>query len=219
MNEFFREVDEDFRRDQMARFWKRWGALIIGAVVIVVVGVGGWRYWDYLETTRAQEAATRFYEAQQQIEQTNVAAGQGLLEELAASESGGYTLLARFRLAASQSMQDPAVGALAYDAIADDAAVPANFRDLARLRAALLRLDTQYETAAAQLQSLAAPENAYRHSAREALGVAALNRGDFEAAGTWFDQLAMDAETPQALRGRLEIYSALVAAGPLQPTQ
>lgn len=220
MNEFFREVDEDFRRDQMARFWKRWSGLIIGAVVIVVVGVAGWRYWEYLETTRAQEAAARFYEAQQQIEQSNVSAGQGTLEELAAAGgNAGYALLARFRLAASQGQQNPDAGAVAYDALADDANVPENFRNLARLRAALLRLDTQYDTAAAQLQSLATPENPYRHSAREALGVAALKRGDYDAAGNWFDQLAMDAETPQALRGRLEIYSALVAAGPLQPTQ
>jgi len=219
MNEFFREVDEDFRRDQVARFWKRWGTVIIGTVVVVVVAVAGWRYWDYLETTRSQEAAARFYEAQQQIAQTNVSAGQGLLEELANSSRGDYVLLARFRLAASRGAQDPDAGALAFDALADDSSVPANFRDLARLRAALLRLDTQYETAAAQLQSLATPENPYRHSAREALGVAALNRGDYDAAGTWFDQLAIDADTPQALRGRLEIYSALVAAGPLQPTQ
>lgn len=219
MNEFFREVDEDFRRDQVARFWKRWSGLLIGALLVVVVGVAGWRYWDYLETTRAQEAAARFYEAQQQIQQSNIAAGQGVLEELAESGSGNFAMLARFRLAASRGVQDPEAGASAFDALADDVSVPANFRDLARLRGALLRLDTQYEIAAAQLQSLAAPENPYRHSAREALGVAALNRGEYDVAGTWFDQLAIDTETPQALRGRLEIYSALVAAGPLQPTQ
>lgn len=219
MNEFFREVDEDFRRDQVAKFWKRWGGYFVGAVVLVVVGVAGWLYWNYLETTRAQEAAARFYEAQQQIQQANVATGQDLLEELAGSGTGDYALLARFRLAASRGAQNPEAGALAFDALADDATIPSNFRDLARLRGALLRLDTQFEIAAAQLQSLATPENPYRHSAREALGLAALNRGDYNAAGTWFDQLAIDSETPQALRGRLEIYSALVAAGPLQPTQ
>ena len=219
MNEFFREVDEDFRRDQVAKFWKRWGGLIVGAVVIVIVSVAGWRYWEYLETTRAQDAAARFYEAQQQIAQNNTASGQALLEELAASSRGDYVLLARFRLAAARGAQDPDAGALAYDALAEDVSVPANFRDLARLRAALLRLDTQFEIAAAQLQSLATPDSPYRHTAREALGLAALNRGDYDAAGNWFDQLAIDAETPQALRGRLEIYSALVAAGPLQPIQ
>jgi hypothetical protein len=219
MNEFFREVDEDFRRDQVAAFWKRWGTLIIGLAVLVVVAVAAWRYWDYIETNRAQEASARFYDAQQQLAENNVAAGRDQLEELAASGRSGYVLLARFRLAASQGDQDPAAGALAYDALADDANVPASLRDFARLRAALLRLDGQYETAAAQLQSLAAPENPFRHTAREALGVAALNRGDFDAAGQWFDQLAMDAQTPPALRGRLEIYSALVAAGPLQATQ
>ena len=46
-----------------------------------------------------------------------------------------------------------------------------------------------------------------------------LKRGDYDDAGRWFDQIAADRETPQALRSRLEIYSALVNAGPAQATQ
>ncbi len=219
MNEFFREVDEEFRRDQVARFWKRWSGLLIGLALVVVAGVGGWRYWQYLEDTRAQDAAARFYEAQQQIAEGNTAQGQERLEELALEEHAGYAALARLRLAASLGAQDPVAGARAYEELAGDTTVPATMRDLARLRAALLLLDSDFDNAAATLQGLAAPANPFRHTAREALGVAALNRGDYDAAGTWFDQVAADAETPSALRDRLEIYSALVAAGPLQATQ
>ena len=68
-------------------------------------------------------------------------------------------------------------------------------------------------------RSIAAPTNAWRHTAREMLGLSALKRGDYDAAGRWFDQIAADRETPQALRSRLEIYSALVNAGPAQATQ
>ena len=46
-----------------------------------------------------------------------------------------------------------------------------------------------------------------------------LKRGDYEAAGRWVDQMAADREAPPSQRPRLETYSALVAAGPVQPTQ
>jgi hypothetical protein len=48
------------------------------------------------------------------------------------------------------------------------------------------------------------------------LGLAGLKRNDFDAAGRWFDQIAADRETPAGLRGRLEIYTALAAGGPVQ---
>ena len=68
----------------------------------------------------------------------------------------------------------------------------------------------------AALERLATPTNVWRHSAREFLGLAALKRGDYDAAGRWFDQIAADRETPQTIRGRLEIYASLVAGGPVQ---
>jgi hypothetical protein len=69
------------------------------------------------------------------------------------------------------------------------------------------------------LERLAAPTNPWRHTARELLGLAGLKRGDYEAAGRWFEQIAADRDTPAGLRSRIEIYMALVAGGPVQPTQ
>jgi hypothetical protein len=69
------------------------------------------------------------------------------------------------------------------------------------------------------LERLASPTNPWRHSARELLGLSGLKAGDYDVAGRWFDQIAADRETPQALRQRLEIYTAVVAGGPVQTTQ
>jgi hypothetical protein len=97
--------------------------------------------------------------------------------------------------------------------------VPATLQDLARLRAAMLRLDADPAAAQRTLEQLANPSNTWRHTAREMLGLAALKRSDYDGAGRWFDQIAADRETPQSLRSRLEIYTALVAAGPVLVTQ
>ena len=62
-NEFIREVDEDYRRDQIANIWKRYNALIITLAVLLVAGVGGYNYWRHAERTRAEAASVRFDKA------------------------------------------------------------------------------------------------------------------------------------------------------------
>lgn len=49
-----REVDEDLRRDRLARLWKKYGSLLVGGVillVLVVAGTEGWR--SYQRSTHA----------------------------------------------------------------------------------------------------------------------------------------------------------------------
>ncbi len=219
-DEFIREVDEEYRRDQIAQIWARYNGVIIAVVVLIVAGVGGWRYWEHMQETNAQAAAVRYEEALRLSDQDKGQEVQAALEALAKEGGTGYSLLARFRLAAEQGGQNPENGASAYDALASDATVSQVWRDLARLRAAWLRHDTAEPAALRQsLEPLAAPTNAWRHSARELLGLSGLKAGDMDYAGRWFDQIAADRETPSALRQRLAVYTALVAGGPVQATQ
>jgi len=219
-DEFIREVDEEYRRDQIAMIWKRYNGVIIGLAILLVAVVGGYRYWQHVEQTRAEAAATRYEEASRQARDSTEDEVLQPLEALAKESSGGYQLLARFRLAAEQGQRNAEEGAKAFAALANDASIDPLWQDLARLRAAMLRIDGN-DAAQAQpdLERLATPTNPWRHSARELLGLMGLKRGDYEAAGRWFDQIAADRETPAGLRSRLEIYTALVAGGPVQVTQ
>ena len=220
MDEFIREVDEEYRRDQIARIWRRFGGLIVAAAVVAVAGIGGWRYWQYTETRRAEATAILFADAVQLARDGKDDEAEAKFGEIAKVAPGGYRLLSRFRLAAETGKGNAETGAKAFDALASDGSIPASFQDLARLRAAALRLDTSDgPTADRDLERIATPTNPWRHSARELLGLAALKRGDLEAAGRWFDQIVADRAAPAGLRARLEIYSALVAGGPVQPTQ
>jgi hypothetical protein len=218
-NEFIREVDEEYRRDRIAEMWKRYNGLIVGLAVLVIAAVGGWRYWQHLERSRAEAAAARYQDALRLDQEGKGDEAAQVLRSLAGDSAAGYRLLARFRLAAETGQQNAEEGAKAFDALAADGAVPPVLQDLARLRATMLRLDTDMAAAQPALERLATPANAWRHTAREMLGLAALKKGDYDAAGRWFDQIAADRDAPQALRSRLEIYTALVAAGPVQATQ
>ena len=219
MGDFIREVDEEYRRDRIMAIWKRYSGVIVGVIVLVVAGVGGWRYWQHMERQRAEAAAVRYEEAVRLAREGKSDEAEQRLAALAKEAPPGYQTLSRFRLAAEQGRQNPDAGAKAYDALAADGGVEPVMQDLARLRAAMLRIDTA-DSAAVQpsLERLATPTNVWRHTARELLGLSALKRGDYDAAGRWFDQIAADRDTPQGLRGRLELYTSLVAGGPVQTT-
>lgn len=220
MDEFIREVDEEYRRDRIAQIWKRHGASIAVALALLVAAVGGWRYWEHAETTRSEAASLRFDEALRLSRDGRSEDAEKALKALGSDAPAGYQLLSRFRLAAESGRREAAAGARAYDALAEDATIASGLRDLARLRAAMLRLDgSEAAAAAGALERLATATNPWRHTAREMLGVLALKRGDADAAGRWFDQIAQDRDTPQGLRSRLEVYSALAAGGPVQVTQ
>jgi hypothetical protein len=220
-DEFIREVDEEYRRDRIAQIWTRYNGVIIGLLILFVAGVGGWRYWEYAQESRAQADAVRYDDALRltRAEDKDKEA-QAAFEALAKDANGGYSLLARFRLAADLGKQDAQNGASAYDALANDGKVPSLWQDLARLRAAWLRSDTADPASLRPiLERMATPTNPWRHSARELLGLSGLKTGDLEFAGRWFDQIAADRETPAGLRQRLEVYTALVTGGPVQVTQ
>ncbi|KQP61148.1 hypothetical protein ASG40_00055 [Methylobacterium sp. Leaf399] len=219
-NEFIREVNEDYRRDQVAEIWRRYSALIIALAVLVVAGVGGWRYWQSEQRSRAETASESFETANRLVRDGKAEEADKAFAAIESQAPAGYALLARFRSATETAKRDQAAGAAEYEALGADAKLSNGLRDLARLRAALIRLDLPNpDPALASLQGLAAPTGAFRHTAREMLGLSALKRGDYDGAGRWFDQISADPQTPQNLRQRIEVYSALVAGGPVTVTE
>ncbi|WP_204279640.1 hypothetical protein, partial [Serratia marcescens] len=86
----------------------------------------------------------------------SVAEADKIFDTLEGDGPSGYRLLSRFRSAAEAGKRDPAAGAAEFDGLAGDSKVPDGLRDLARLRAALLRLDAADPAPAlASLQGLA----------------------------------------------------------------
>ncbi|MCX7328920.1 MAG: tetratricopeptide repeat protein, partial [Hyphomicrobiales bacterium] len=60
---FLREIDEEVRRDKAADLWKKYGNLIIVLLALLVVAVGGWRFWQYRQEQAAHAVSARLEEA------------------------------------------------------------------------------------------------------------------------------------------------------------
>ena len=217
MADIFREIDEEVRRDKAAELWKKYGWVVTGLAILAVLAVAGWQFWLHREQQASQVVGARLEAALKASRDNNGTEAEAILGELAASAPAGYRQIARFRLAAETAKRDAAAGATAFDALANDTSLTQLYRDLARLRAGMLRVDLlPYDELRAALEPLATPQGAWRHSAREFLGIGALKANLFEDAGRWFDAIVTDPQSPSVLRQRTELYLALVRGGPVE---
>jgi hypothetical protein len=211
VSELFDEVDEDVRRDQLKKLWDQYSIYIVAGALLIIAAVGGWRGYEYLEAKKAAEAGAAFDKAVELSEQSKHSEAEAAFTELAAKAPSGYRLLARLRAAAEVANRDPKAAAKLYDDIAADRSVGAPERDLAKVRAAGLLLETSsYPSMLQRLEPAAAPGATFRHTARELLALSAWRGNDAAAARQWLDLIANDGETPPSLRSRAEALQALL---------
>lgn len=212
MSDIFSEIDEDLRRDRMKSLWKRHQWLILGLAAALVAAVGGWRGYTVWQASKADAEGDRYLAAIALADADKHAEAAAALEKLGAGATRGYRALSAMRSAselAASGKPGEAIGA--FDAIAADTSLNPSLRDVARLRAAYVLVDTTPETVAAKLAGLIKPENPFRHSAQEAIGLAAYKKNDIPAAKASFAALADDPETPAPLRSRANLMLTLLA--------
>jgi hypothetical protein len=120
-------------------------------------------------------------------------------------------MLARLRTAAEVAARDKPAAAKMFDDIAADSSVGASERDVARIRAAQLLLETTtYPNMVQRLEPATAPGATFRHTARELLALSAWRANDATATRQWLDMIANDGDTPPGLRSRAEALQALL---------
>ncbi|WP_029074182.1 tetratricopeptide repeat protein [Kaistia adipata] len=212
MTDIFHEVEDDLRREKAKRLWARFGPYVLLVAVLIVVGVGGWRGWEYWREQQAAAEGDRFVAALKLASENKHDEAITALNEIATTGGGGYPVLASFRAAselAATKKTDEAVKA--FDAIAAKPGTPALLQQMARLRAALLVVDTaDLAQMKSRIGDLAETGNPWRHSARELLGLTAWRTGDLEAARGYFQSIADDPETPQSMQSRTQLMLDLI---------
>jgi len=211
VSELFDEVDEEVRRDQLKKLWDQYSIYIIALAILIIAGVGGWRGYQYLEAKKAAEAGAAFDKASELAEQNKHAEAEAAFADLATKAPYGYRMLARLRTASEVAARDKPAAAKMFDDIAADSSVGASERDIARIRAAQLLLETTtYPNMVQRLEPATAPGATFRHTARELLALSAWRANDATATRQWLDMIANDGDTPPGLRSRAEALQALL---------
>lgn len=199
-----REVDDALRQDQLQTFLMRYGKLVLAGVVVALLALAGFLYWQHREKNEAEAGSEQLVLALDDLDAGNPSAAQKKLTPLAAGD-GGTAIMAQFAkagIALEQGKADDA--ARIYSAIAQDKATPAPLRDLATVREIAAGYDKlPPQTVVDRLSSLAQPGNPWFGVAGEMVGIAYLKQGKPKQAGPLLAKIAKDKTQPEALRGRV----------------
>jgi hypothetical protein len=211
---FIREVNEELRSDQMKAVWRRFGRIIVALAVLIVVGTAAYRGYEYWADSRASRSGDQFLAALKLADDDKLDEAKKALADLEANGSGSYPILSKMRAASLLAQQGDKKGAIdAFTAVGNDEAVPEAIRSAAKLRAGWLLVETgTYDQVSAEVEVLAVAGNAFRHSARELLGLAAFKAGDYGKAKEWFDAIENDNETPANVANRAKMLLGVIAA-------
>jgi hypothetical protein len=212
-----REVDEELRREQLAKLWDRYGLYGLAVAALIVVGVGGYKVWEARQLATAEAAGARYEAVTQLLEQGKADDALKGFEAIAKDGPRGYAALARLQLAGNAAKAGKTTEALAaYEGLANDATVDPLLADFGRLQAAALKIETaDWTEMQNRLTPLTGEKNAWRFSARELLGLAAYRAGRLDEAKQVLVALVADPEVPTSIGERARMLMSMITAAEL----
>ena len=220
---FLREVDENLRRDQMEQFAKRYGKWLIALVVLFLVAVGGYLYWQKKQQETATAQSEELMAIYNDIGSGKTDAAKKRLQPLESAGSDvvrSLALLTEAAIALDSNDRDTALAK--YRTISGDKGLPEPYRNLALLRATTLEFDKlKPEEVISRLKPITKPGNPWFGSAGELTAMAYIKQGHNDEAGRLFAAIAADKQVPDTIRSRaVQIAGTLgVDASAAQPAQ
>ncbi|HEY0270478.1 MAG TPA: tetratricopeptide repeat protein [Sphingomonas sp.] len=215
---FFREVDDEVRRERLQGLARRYGLLVMGVIVLALAALAAVLLWRDHRDAVAGAEGERFTAAMSSLSSGNGAQAGTQLDAIVKGGDKGYAPLARL-LQADMLVQQgkPADAAARFLVIARDEAVPRPLRDLALVRATATGFDTLAPSEVIdRLKPLAIGGGPWFGSAGEMTGIAYLKLGQPRQAGKIFAAVAQDKTVPQTIRARAAQLAADVGVDVVQ---
>ena len=201
---FYREVDEELRRDQMKTYWERFGKLVIAGIVLLLAAIGGFIWWQNQKEVKAGERSETLVSAFDDVAVGRRNAAIPKLDGLIQSGSKGHRAAALLTKADMAIEAKDLKGAAAiYKQVADDSDLAQPYRDLALVRMTAVEFDTlPPQQVIDRLKGLAVAGNPWFGSAGEMVALSHLRLNRPQQAAAIFAAMAKDKKLPDTLRSR-----------------
>ena len=110
--------------------------------MLLVVGVAGWRGYEFWQAKKAAEAGDTFQAAAALAGEGKNKEAEEAFAKIASTGTPSYRMLAKFREAGEMAGRDPKAAVAIYDQLAADGSVGRVLQDLVVLRAGTILFDT-----------------------------------------------------------------------------
>lgn len=217
---FFREVDDEVRRDRVEKLARRYGVIVGVVVVLGLIAFGGTLWWRAHERAISGAEGEKLIAAMSSLTAGREDEARKGLQAIVNDGAKGYAPLARV-LQADTLVKDgkQPQAAAAFTQIAGDATVPQEIRDVALLRSTSLDFDKLPPAeVVSRLKLLAVPGNPWFGTAGEMTGIAYLKMNQPKQAAAMFVAITKDVSVPRTLRARVAQLAADLGAEPVQPS-
>ena len=201
---FLREVDDNLRRERVETFAKRYGKWLIAALILFLVAVGGYLYWQERQQEKSQAQSEELTAVYQLLGNGQMDAAKKRLQPLEKAGNDVVRGSALFAEAATALQANDRVTALArYRSIAADSGLPKPYQDVALIRATTLEFDSMKpQDVISRMEPMTKPGNPWFGSAGELTGMAYLKMGQKDKAGRLFASISADGQVPETIRNR-----------------
>jgi hypothetical protein len=215
---FYREVDEELRRDQLMGMWERYRKLVIAGIVLVIAAIVFFFWWQNHQEQQAGKRSTTLLGAFDDISAGKKTEAGAKLDGLARESDDGPRAAALLTKAAVAISADDIKGAAAlYRQVADDKDLPQAYRDVATVRMTAVEYDSLPPQAVVdRLKGLAVKGNPWFGSAGEMVAIAYLKLNKPQQAARLFADIARDKDAPESLRARVDQMAVSLGAEPAQ---
>lgn len=216
MADIFNEVEEELRKDKYQEWLRTYGPWVAGAAAAVILGVAGYEGWKAWSQNQKESASIAYSSAVESYDDARTAEAASAFEDLAANGPDGYAALALMRRGAmALENGDHDAAADFFEAAADRASDPI-ISDLAAIKAVWARFETySADDLANRLSPLTGEGRPFRFLAHEAIGMSALQAGNYAAARQAFESIVYAIEAPQGVSARAN--AALAVTNQMDP--
>jgi hypothetical protein len=219
VSDIFQEVQEEYRREQMAKLWKSYQVPVIAAVTVIILAVAGYQGWSYWHTQQLEASSREFekiaeFVAANGTDPAKKKEAADRFAKLATTATSAYAMAAKFQEAGLRAeLLDIKAAQTIYDDIIATTSDPL-FRDYAQLRWAILVLETEsLENIRKRVEPIAKGTGAWRVMGLELLAYAAWRGGKKDEALKLYDEVAGAPNAPNGSLRRAKEMTTLINAG------
>lgn len=215
-SEILREVAEEMKEEQLKQLWRKYGSVIVGIIVVVLLATGGYEFFKYHQKKTALEESAQLQSALILIDEGKAEEGAEMLKNLRDTSRLGYRYLAALYYADYQLARGPENMGKTIDAldfIIQDKNAPVPVRNVAMFDKIAVELDSgkaDYAKLEKELEALFSGDNPWTVLGLEMSANLALRQGNTAKAKARWQQILETPNLPEAKSIQISEYLAFV---------